>query len=480
MAILEKEVLVTVGASNISHYKRLGYAIIRKGVQISVKIEHLPPGSGASVTKICDGCGKNLGKKVYRDVMYSRNKTGGDDRCKNCTSFFLSYATYESSAEKYLLQNNLQYLMEEYSDKNEMDLKHIFPKSQRSFIWKCKHCGSEYKARMASRIGGMTGCPFCSSQNTNHTNSIKATDEALYNLLYNKIDGGLYTKYSKRKIDFCCMTCGLIIKNKMIASVARQGLSCPICSDGISYPEKFISSLLKQINLEFRTQQVFEWSQGRRYDFYIPSLNSIIEAHGEQHYTQKTKRSSSRSRTLQEEIENDKFKQKMALDNKISNYIVINCSKSNMEFIKTNILNHNILAKLIDLEIVSWIKCHIDACKSLISTVCDLWNNGVKDIDILSKKTNLHRTTIYRYLKIGHKAGLCEHKSRETERCVVQIHLDSSVLEEHKSIQTAALLTGVHAQSICNACRGKQKTAGGYKWMYKEDYDKYIAKASNE
>jgi len=28
--------------------------------------------------------------------------------------------------------------------------------------------------------------------------------------------------------------------------------------------------------------------------------------------------------------------------------------------------------------------------------------------------------------------------------------------------------------SICSNLKGNYKTAGGYKWMYKEDYDKYI------
>ena len=51
---------------------------------------------------------------------------------------------------------------------------------------------------------------------------------------------------------------------------------------------------------------MFEWSENKRYDVYIPYLNCIVENHGEQHYNNSFK--SLNGRTLEEEQKNDKYK----------------------------------------------------------------------------------------------------------------------------------------------------------------------------
>ena len=56
-------------------------------------------------------------------------------------------------------------------------------------------------------------------------------------------------------------------------------------------------SVLKQLNIEFEYQKIFDWSKniktnnlilnGRKiYDFYLNELNIIIETHGDQHFNQ--------------------------------------------------------------------------------------------------------------------------------------------------------------------------------------------------
>jgi len=68
------------------------------------------------------------------------------------------------------------------------------------------------------------------------------------------------------------------------------------CSGGMSgsYPERVITSLLKILDVDFAREQTFPWStnvkddagniSSKRYDFFIPSLSTIIEVHGAQHY----------------------------------------------------------------------------------------------------------------------------------------------------------------------------------------------------
>ena len=52
-------------------------------------------------------------------------------------------------------------------------------------------------------------------------------------------------------------------------------------------------------------------------------------------------------KTLIEEQINDSFKEKLAKDNGIEKYIVINCKESDLSYIKNNVLNSE-LSKIFD------------------------------------------------------------------------------------------------------------------------------------
>ncbi len=69
--------------------------------------------------------------------------------------------------------------------------------------------------------------------------------------------------------------------------IPSNGFSCKRCGDGISYGEKFVYSMLCELNIDFITQLshiTFSWCEKYKYDFYIPSINTIVEVHGRQHY----------------------------------------------------------------------------------------------------------------------------------------------------------------------------------------------------
>ena len=51
---------------------------------------------------------------------------------------------------------------------------------------------------------------------------------------------------------------------------------------------------------------------------------------------------------------------------------------------------------------------------------------------------------------------------------VIQMNGGGKYINEFKSITDAALQTKIHPGSINKCCRGKIKTAGGYKWEYKK------------
>lgn len=56
-----------------------------------------------------------------------------------------------------------------------------------------------------------------------------------------------------------------------------------------------------------------------------------------------------------------------------------------------------------------------------------------------------------------------------TNFAVLQIDKTTNkVIQEFSSIKEASQFTKVASSTICNVCKGKGKTAGGYKWKYKE------------
>lgn len=54
---------------------------------------------------------------------------------------------------------------------------------------------------------------------------------------------------------------------------------------------------------------------------------------------------------------------------------------------------------------------------------------------------------------------------------VIQFDLDGLILNEYHSMAEASRKTGASKKGISDVCRGKYKTSGGYKWMYKSKYN---------
>ena len=187
----------------------------------------------------------------------------------------------------------------------------------------------------------------------------------------------------------------------------KKSISC-ICNDGISYPEKFIISLLNQLEIEYQHDNY--WIENKRYDFYLPNYNIIIECHGEQHYRDKT----GLKTTLKEQIENDEYKKQLALNNNINEYIVIDCRYSELDWIKDNILKSK-LSKIFNLSNINWIQCEEFALSNKVKEICDYWrfHNEINKEDLsiidISKIFNLGRATIYKYLKQGTKLDWCNY-----------------------------------------------------------------------
>ena len=184
-------------------------------------------------------------------------------------------------------------------------------------------------------------------ENNTKTDKLKNVYPELIKYLVDKEDGEL-TLGTTKSIKCICPICGKNKIYKCMKSFVIHGFNCSNCSSKISYPNKFVYKFLKHLDVEFNTEQMFDWSEKRRYDFYIPQLSCIIEAHGIQHYKDTL------WSTKEYQQNNDKFKEEIALSHGIKNYIQIDCRKSNFKYIKQSILNNNQINNLFDLSKINW------------------------------------------------------------------------------------------------------------------------------
>lgn len=302
---------------------------------------------------------------------------------------------------------------------------------QKSYKYICKKCGfnssnNHYKNGVLNKelwiseynIKSGNGCSCCAGKIVvPEINSIWKTHKYMIEKFgISEYDSKRYTYNSGKKVSVTCPNCKKV-KNIQISSIyTNNSIGCT-CSDGISYPEKFMISMLNQLGVEFETQYSPKWEglkkmktkQSRAYDFCLCNKDTIIETHGIQHYEQ-----SNRGRSLIEEQKNDKEKEKIALQNGIKNYIVIDCRKSELNWIKNSILNSK-LSNMFDLSDVDWDKCDFFASNNLKIEVCNYKKmNENSSVTLISKIFNVSRQTIIEYLKWGNLNGYCKYCTKES------------------------------------------------------------------
>lgn len=257
-----------------------------------------------------------------------------------------------------------------------------------------------------------TRCPFCSGNKIlKGFNDLWTTHPEIANCLVDKNIGYQISYSGHSKQDFICPKCNCLIENVRVRDAVRYNLKCPCCSDGVSYPERFMSNVLRQLKIHYKHDGIFNWSNKKRYDFYIKDLSLIIETHGEQHYYTDKHWGNS----IIDQQANDQYKMELAILNGIKHYIVLDCRESDADFIKSSILNSE-LVNIFDFSLIDWQKCASDSCKSNIVMACELWNGGMHSTKEISKIMCLTRTTVITYLNKGAKYGICNYNGKEQMR----------------------------------------------------------------
>jgi hypothetical protein len=372
-----------------------------------------------------------------------------------------------------------------------------FIKGKKYYQYHCNKCGyecgecykngehkEEYWVEESNLIN--YGCACCCNQSqivVSGINDIATTDAWMLKYFKNKEDGSKYTYGINKKVKVICPDCRrekFISLNKLYIN---KSISC-LCSDKISYPEKFTLLILEQLGIDFQIQLSktnFDWCNKYRYDFYFVLNNKeyIIETHGKQHYEDAWEK-------LEKTQENDRLKKKLALDNGIKeeNYIIIDCKESKLEWIKNSILNNETLYKLFDLNKINWLKAEEFACSNLVKIACEYKRNNpdmtTTEIGIIMG--GYIKDTISKWLKIGHELKWCHYNSTEEYfKGVRKINKTGKQVEIFKDCKSLGVfrsasdlsrksmdLFGVklNFRNISAVCLGNEKTHKGYTFKF--------------
>lgn len=298
-------------------------------------------------------------------------------------------------------------------DNNKMQIISCYKDEYKMYHAKCLKCGYE-KDISESHVSANYGCPVCSNTIiVSGINDMHTTHPKLANMLYNSDDGYKYSAHTSHKLTWKCQICGSKTHPICPDEIIRNGLSCKKCGDGYSYPNKFIFNLLTELGIDFVPEKSFDWSKNKRYDFYLPYYNYIIEAHGIQHYQK-----DSYFANFSDIYNNDIYKQKIALENGIKEYIVIDCRYSEAEYIFKNICNSDLI-DIIDITKVDANKIDTMCQKSILKSAADLYKKNF-DSSAISKILKISHSSVLTLLKKADNLGLVKYDKNKYKKEVMQ------------------------------------------------------------
>ena len=300
------------------------------------------------------------------------------------------------------------YVLELSKKRNNVIVLGTYINNKTKILHKCQICGHEWKAS-PDKILRQSLCPVCAHKvigdAPNYKNSIWA-DINLRRALLKYIDEEtmkMYMPSSHQCIQIKCPNCGTA-KEVSINNLCSGSFRC-ICDDGVSFPNKFVFAVISQIHKNVVTEFSPVWACQKKYDLYLEKFNIIIENHGIQHYEDIP----FWKMTLKEEQENDTFKETLARNNGIANYIVLDCRYSTYEWIKNSIMESK-LPQLLNFNAtdVNWGYVYEYANKNLIKEIANLYQEGLSAKEF-AKTLNMRHTTVNKYLNIAHALGWCNY-----------------------------------------------------------------------
>jgi very-short-patch-repair endonuclease len=237
-----------------------------------------------------------------------------------------------------------------------------------------------------------------------------------------------------------------------------------------------------QLQINFENEYNPEWIKPKKYDFYIPSMNLIVEMDGGLGHGKNKHGKSNISKEESKAI--DDYKDEQARKHGIK-VVRIDCDykhNNRFEFIKQNIIDSK-LNEILNLNKIDWDECELFGLTNLIKIACDYKNNNSElTTTQIGKIMGYHPTTILSWLKQGNgiwcnydatkevsrassRSGKMNGKSVEIFKNGISLGIFPSCCElSRRSLD----LFGVkfYEGSISAVCLGKIKQHKGFTFKY--------------
>lgn len=338
----------------------------------------------------------------------------------------------------------------------------------------CSVCGGDFDIN-PDNLMRRKSCPVCTGRRVVvGINDIATTAPHLVRHLADPEDAHRYTAGSQKKIKWKCADCGAE-KFAVIQSM-RERFKCAQCGDGFSFPEKYMHSVLEQSGINFIWQLNSchqSWCGDYRYDFYFESGNEkiIVETHGAQHYKMNRPFFGKSNNHI---MENDIKKEALAMNNGITQYIKIDCSKSQGAYIKNSII-HSSLYRYLPSD-VDWKRCEEVAAKSVVPIIAKLFNEG-KAASEIAKELDIEEHAVRKSLIQAESIGLTQYnelKKWNNPSHYSVVHLETG--NAYCSLFDASEALDIHPSAISRCCKGKNAVAftrSGIPthWKFMNEYD---------
>lgn len=225
--------------------------------------------------------------------------------------------------------------------------------------------------------------------------------------------------YSNKKITVVCPVC----KSEKIMSIEKFVFKnqnrCDKCNiKKGSFGERLFSFILKENNINFQREFVFDWCKKYRYDFYLYELNDIVEIHGLQHYEE----CNLCEDTLKERQQKDKDKMICALSNNVSSYFIIDSRISTLEYFINSCKNNKQLQLLnlnLDLNYSLFFE-EENADETIYYEIVDKYISG-KSKKAIASEYNTTTNKIYSILKTPYAISKIKELENEQNKDISEI-----------------------------------------------------------
>ena len=395
-------------------------------------------------------------------------------------------------SKKYTNEDVTVYIKEHFDNNFVLCSDYVDIKSKLKI--KCCRCDTMYDKTFDYIKRKGLRCVNCDDRKTTGdtvvgVNDLWTTRPDVAALLKDPADGYKYMENSGKFADFVCPECGSV-HNSRIYNISRYGLACRGCSDGISFANKFMFQILKQVKVSFDTEWSPEWIQPYRYDFHFVVRNQeyVVEMDGGWHYFQPTVG----DKTIEEIQQIDLYKDMMASTHNIQ-VIRIDCnykSCDRYQYIKDNIVD-SAFVDLFDITSIDFRQCGENAEKSILKTVCDLWNSGLHIYEDIVSQCGISKITVKRLLIRSEVLGLTNYKHQEYCKVSKRVGGLISAARRQKPvrcIETNEVFNNLQSGNqkyrcnICNYIQGVDAYAGTladgtrlhWELLNEEDRQKYI------